>query len=123
MAFLAGSVNRCQKCRAEPQSKRRCLRSLTLPRTSASIMSGLFRHSIHSCSVMSHWEQGSASVTRSPAGRGEAIGCSLQTIRIFGIPARRDADVGQTEQALDGRPLTQVIALGEMADVLEHVAQ
>src|SRR5262245_13151035 len=28
-----------------------------------------------------------------------------QLARVFGVPARRDADVGQAEQALDGGPL------------------
>src|SRR6266545_3772462 len=39
------------------------------------------------------------------------------------LPARRNADVGQAEEAFDARPLAEVVALDAMADVLQDVSQ
>src|SRR5262249_43281693 len=38
------------------------------------------------------------------------------------LPARRNANVGHTEEPLDAGPLADVVALGAVADVLQKIA-
>src|SRR5579875_1931364 len=45
-----------------------------------------------------------------------------EAIWIIGVPARRDADVGQAEQTFDGRPFADIVPLGAMADPLQQIA-
>src|SRR5579883_1128258 len=52
----------------------------------------------------------------------EMRGGVSEAVRIVGVPTRRDADIAQTEQAFDRRPLADIVALGEMADPLQQVA-
>src|SRR5437879_5887166 len=42
--------------------------------------------------------------------------------RLFRPRARRHADIGQAEHALDGRPFAEVVALDAVADPLQEVA-
>src|SRR5947207_8511151 len=59
----------------------------------------------------------------SAAGDGRTSDAALQAVWVFRVPARRDADVGQAEQALDGGPFAEVVAFGAMADPLKEVAE
>src|SRR5947209_5626133 len=45
-----------------------------------------------------------------------------KAVGVVRFPARRDADVGQAEQALDRGPLADVVALRQVADPLQQVA-
>lgn len=49
--------------------------------------------------------------------------CDLEAVGIVGVPARCDADVRQSEQAFDRRPFANIVALGEMADPLQQIAE
>ena len=50
-------------------------------------------------------------------------GCVLEAVGIVGVPARRDADIGQPEQAFDRRPFADIVTLGKVADPLQQIAE
>ena len=49
-------------------------------------------------------------------------GGESEAVRIIGVPARRDANIGQAEKAFNCGPFADIVALGQMADPLQQVS-